>query len=184
MVLSLVNPVGANFIKDWPATQAVNAESIDAFAGPCMIGSPLNSYTPQLHANGSDPNLGVGGFTRGHYYRIWDQIYSWGEFRFGSSGTSVGSGTYIITLPFPADTTFVGAAPTPGGTSIVGNGLQWDNSADTAKRPLVVQLRSATEIEFLNPISEAVELVASGAAITWTNGDGISWFVQYKRSSA
>src|SRR5438045_1348862 len=110
MALDLFSPVGANFIKDWPAENTNNCEAIDAFAGACLLGQPLTSYTPQLSANAVDPVLGVGGFIRGYYYRIWDQIYSYGEFRFGSSGTNLGSGSYLVSVPLPADISIVGFA--------------------------------------------------------------------------
>lgn len=181
MTLALLSTLGSNFIKDFPAANTANCDSIDTYAGPCTVGAALTGYTPQLHATSSDPILGTGGFTRGYYYRIWDAVYTWGEFRFGSAGTNIGSGNYFITLPLPADISVVGATSFPGGASLVGNGLLWDQSTDSGKRPLVAQLRSGTDLQFHFPVGETSEVVASGSAVTWTNGDGVSWFASYKR---
>ena len=183
MAIDLFSPVGANFIKDWVAQNINNCEIIDADAGPCLVGQALTAYTPQLSTNtGTNPVLGVGGFIRGYYYRIWDQVYSWGEFRFGSSGTSLGSGSYLVSTPLPADVSIVGFATTPGFGSLIGDGLLWDQSTDSGKRPLVVQLRTANLIEFARPVGDTgSELVNSGSPVTWTNQDGVSWAISYKR---
>lgn len=184
MPLSLFSPVGANFIKDWPAENTTNCNTIDTAAGPCLLAQPLTTYAPVLKSTTTDPILGVGGIIRGFYYRVWDQIYSWGEFRFGSSGINIGSGPYIISLPVPADISLVGATSFPGGASTVGNGLLWDNSTDAGKRPLVCQLRDDSNIQFHHPTGDAgSELVNSGSPVTWTNSDGISWAIAYRRAT-
>lgn len=181
--LSLISPVGNNFIKDWPAQNIINTDAIDAYAGKALTGSPLNSYTPQLQANGTNPNLGTtGAINQGFYYQIWDWIYAWGEFRFGSAGTNVGAGTYFVSLPFAADVSIVGNNITAATGSIVGTGLIFDASTDGGKRPLVCQLRTTTDIEFMRPNGDTgSEFVNSGSPVTWTNGDGVSWCAQYRR---
>ena len=182
MVLSLVSPVGANFIKDWSGQNTINCDLIDAYAGQSVIGFGLTGYTPSLSATTTAPTLGTGGFIRGYYYRIWDQIYSWGEFRFGTTGMNVGNGNYGISLPLAADVGVVGASPNSGSGAAIGNGLLWDASANSGKRPLLVQLKDSVTIEFYHPVGDAgLNHVYSGSPVTWTNGDGISWFVQYKR---
>lgn len=182
MTFNLVSPVGANFIKDWPAQNIINTDAIDSYAGNSLVGAALTPYTPQLHANVTDPNLGTGGINQAFYYRIWDWVYAYGEFRFGSSGTNVGSGTYFISLPFPADTSIVGSGVIAGSGSIIGTGLIFDASTNSGKRPLVCQLRTSTDIEFMRPTGDTgSEFANSGSPVTWTNGDGISWMVNYRR---
>lgn len=182
MGLNLISPVGNNFIKDWPAQNINNTDSIDAYAGKALLGSQVIPYTPQLQANGSNPNLGVGGINQGFYYQIWDWIYAWGEFRFGTSGFSLGSGTYFVSLPFTADTSIVGNNITAATGAIVGNGILFDASTDGGKRPLICQLRTTTDIEFMRPNGDTgSEFVNSGSPVTWTNGDGVSWTAQYRR---
>lgn len=185
MVLPLISPVGSNFIKDFPAQNAVNLDAIDSYAGPSLITHPLTAYTPILHARdaGPDPVLGTGGVIQGFYYRIFDLIYTWGEFRFGTAGTSFGTGVYTITIPFPADDGIVSANATSARGAVVGDGLLWDDSTDGGKRQLIAQLRTNTEVQFQvgNGVGGGFELVNSGGPITWAINDGMSWWLTYKR---
>src|SRR3954462_14655862 len=103
MVLALQTPTGPSFVKDWPAQNTVNCDLIDGYAGPCLTTNPLLDYVPVLTASVTDPTLGTGGILVGKYYKIFDQIYVWGEFRFGT-GATIGSGVYRISLPFRAKT--------------------------------------------------------------------------------
>src|SRR5260370_37137024 len=100
MVLSLQTPAGINFIKDWSSQNAVNCDLMDAYAGPYAI----QTYVPILTAVTTNPVLGSTGTITGFYYRLFDQIYTWGEFKFNGTGSNKGAGTYIITLPFKAKT--------------------------------------------------------------------------------
>src|SRR5215213_3743947 len=102
MVLSLLTPTGPNFIKDFPAANVVNLDRIDDYAAPSLTTHPLQTYTPVLTAATANPVLGVGGIIRGYFYEIFDQIYTWGEFRFGTSGISNGTSTWMVSLPFSA----------------------------------------------------------------------------------
>src|SRR5215208_3695550 len=103
MVLSLETPLGNNFLKDWPTQNTENCDLIDDFAGPCLVSHALGSYTPVLTATTTNPSLGTGGALTGKYYKIFDQVWIWGEFRFGV-GAAIGSGTYQISIPFRAKT--------------------------------------------------------------------------------
>ena len=182
MVLPLITPTGVNFIKDFPSQNAVNCNLIDAYASPCLTSHPLQTYTPILTGDGSNPALGVAGFIRGFYYKIFDQIYTWGEFRFGTSGIGIGSGTWSIDLPFPAKT-LLGFTDTFGSSPIVGNGVVRDDSAVAGRFPLTCHLRSATRLMwgFRMNSGLANKDVNDTRPITWAINDGITWAARYKR---
>lgn len=178
MLLPLVTPIGPNFLKDFPSQNVINSELIDAYAGPYAI----QSYTPQFTATTTNPTLGTGGTLTGFYYRIFDQIYTWGEVKFGT-GFAVGSGVYLISLPFNANTI---APPdiNSGGGPIVGTGQIWDDSSATGRQAVSIQLRTADKIQFSirNDSGMAGRLVAdNNNPIVWAIGDGISWFARYQR---
>lgn len=182
--ITLNSPVGSNFIKDWPALNATNCDIIDDAAGPCLVGQPLTPYTPVLKGTTTDPVLGTNGILHGFFYRAWDQIYCWGEFRFGTAGINIGSGVYTVSIPAAADGSLIGSTSFPGGGSVVGNGIVWDASTDSGKRPLVAQLRDNFTLQFMHPTGDSgSELINSGSPVTWTFSDGVSWSVAYKRAS-
>lgn len=185
MVLSLVTPIGSNFIKDWPSQNQVNCDLIDGYAGPSLHTHPINSYTPQVLSTTTAPTLGTGGLIRGFYYRIFDQIYTWGEFRFGTAGISAGSGIWSVSLPFAATSPISGGNGTMARAPILGNGFIWDDSAAATRMPLIVQLRSSTEIQFGVKMGSGAgaEGVGSTIPITWAINDGIMWSARYKRAA-
>ena len=110
-----------------------NMDLIDAFAGsvqtelPSMDADILamqttinglgvwKDYTPVLTASGTNPNTGVGAVLAGRYAQIGKVVHCRGRIKFGTSGTSVGSGTYRISLP-------VNSAVVPVTTNVIGNG--------------------------------------------------------------
>lgn len=182
MVLSLPSPVSSNFIKDFPTQNAVNLDAIDAYAGPCLITHGLRTWTPQLTAITTDPVLGTGGVIKGYYYKIFDQVWAWGEFRFGATGASFGSGIWTVTVPFPIDTLAGnGANPlTIGEWPVIGEGVCWDNSA-TNGQPLLVMARSSTQVSFGTRFNALTgREVLSTSPMTWAASDGITWNMRYK----
>ena len=176
---ALVNAIGSNFLKDWPERNAVSCEDIDAYAGPSLRSDALQTYTPALTASTTDPALGATGTIKGIYFKIFDQIYTWGEFRF-KTGFSAGTGTYIVTLPFPAKT-LTNPATVIGKGPILGSGHLWDASAAATRQPLLVQLRTSTQIMFGARNNGSTREVDNLSLITWAVDDGISWFVRYQR---
>jgi len=180
MLLPLGTPVGANFIKDFPAVHATNMDQIDAYTGACRIGSPLGSYTPILKAVTTNPTLGTGGIgtIKGHYYTIFDQVFVWGEFRYGTTGANGGSGNYSITLPFPA-LTLMGI----GEAQVLGGGTIWDNTPASGRQSVTTLLLSTTEIQFGVRMNSgaAQSLVSHNVPFAWAPEDGISWYAHYQR---
>jgi len=179
MVLSLVTPIGSNFIKDFPSQNAVNCNIIDAYAGPYAI----QTYTPLLTAVTTNPVLGSTGTITGFYYSIFDQIYTWGEFKFNGTGSNKGAGTYIVTLPFKAKTVFP-----PSGFSgegpILGSGMTYQVSSAVGRQPITVQLQTANTMMFnIKADSGFGSRAVSGTDIpfAWANGDGVKWTARYQR---
>lgn len=183
MVLSLVTPTGPNFIKDFPGQNAVNCDRVDDYAGPCLITHPLQTFTPGLAGSTTDPVLGTGGINRAFMYEIFDQIYLWGEFRFGTAGINAGSGIYLINLPFNCDSPFVGASNILGNSPVVGNGTVMDANLNAGRLPLTVHLRAANQLFFGIKLTSGLgnrELRESGY-ITWAINDGVTWAARVKR---
>jgi hypothetical protein len=183
MALSLTSPIGSDFLKDFPGIHRVNSDQIDNYAGPCLPGTPLQSFTPALTATTTAPTLGVGGVIRGFYYEIFDQIYTWGEFRFGTSGIAVGSGTYCINLPFTVSSV-IAPSVVLGSAPVLGNGATFDASSIFGSLPLSVHLRTSSQIFFgikINAGTGNRELRESGY-VTWAINDGVSWSARFQRS--
>ncbi len=183
MVLNLETQVGPDFLKDFPGVNGANLDDIDALAGPCLITHPLTAYTPVLSAVTTAPTLGTtGALLRGFYYRIFDQIYTWGEFRFGT-GFAAGSGIYTISLPFPANS-LVGVNTNIGSSPVVGDGLVFDDSLDAGRQQVTVHLRTTSQLMFGTRMNSGGNReVDHTAPITWAALDGITWFARYKRAS-
>ncbi len=177
----LVTPVAANFIPEFPGTHEVNMNRIDDYAGPCLTTHNLFSYTPQLTATTTAPTLGTASVQRGFYYKIFDQIYVWGEVRFGTSGINAGSGTYLISLPFPAKTN-IGVSTNQGSAPVIGVGSLWDDSAVATRYALTAHLRTSTQIQFGIRLEAGLARdVNNSSPITWAVTDGIFFSCRYQR---
>lgn len=181
---TLLVPSLANFIKDFPASHAVTADAVDDYAGACLTSDALTSYTPTLSSTGTAPVLGTGATIRGYYYRIFDQIWTWGDFRFGASGFSFGTGSYKISLPFDVKS-YMAPSAGPGFAPILGMGYLIDSSAVAGRQSLTCQLASPNEIMFNIKADSAGAasrtVIGANSPITWATNDGISWFAKYKR---
>jgi hypothetical protein len=178
-MVDLISPVGSDFLKNWPAQNAINSELLDAYAGPYAI----QSYVPVLSATTTPPVLGTtNAFIVGFYYRLFDQIFTWGEFRFGT-GFNKGSGTYTISLPFEANSLIAANTGTGGGPTI-GEGQVYDDSLASARQPVGVQLRTSTTIQFtMHHDTGFANRAVDGLdnPITWAALDSIQWTARYQR---
>lgn len=172
----LITPQGPDFIKNWPFQNGLNCDNIDAFTGPQTV----QNYTPIITAAGGGLVLGTGATLRGHYYSIFNTVYAWGEFRFGT-GFALGTGFFEATLPFAASSMYPANTNTGHG-SIIGVGRIWRNSTITERHASTVQLRTLTKVMF-NLHSGSGARSASGAfPFAWTTLDGINWNVRYLRA--
>lgn len=181
MVLSLINPIGPNFMKDFPAQNEVNLDRIDNYAGPCLTTHLLTPYDAQLTAVTANPTLGAGS-TQGFYYKIFDQVFVWAQFRFGA-GFTLGTGIYMMNLPFPAKS-IIGPNVLLGSSPILGNGSVWDESSSAGRQPVVCSLRTSTQVQFVVRVDSGLaarECTSANLPITWAVDDGVSWCARYTK---
>jgi len=178
-MVDLISPVGSDFLKNWPAQNAVNSDLLDEYAGPYAI----QAYTPVLSALTTPPVLGTtNAFIVGFYYRLFDQIFTWGEFRFGT-GFNKGAGTYTISLPFEANS-LISANTGAAGAPFIGEGQVYDDSTPGARQPVGVQLRTSTTIMFTTHHDTGLAnrtVDGSDIPITWAALDSIQWTARYQR---
>lgn len=183
MAITLVTPDSSNFLRQFPGQNEVNLDRVDEYAGPCLTTHPLTAFTPNLSADVTAPTLGVGGTNLGYMYRIFDQLYMWGQFRFGSSGINAGSGLYLLNLPFQVNSV-LGASTTMGENPVIGTGTVHDNSSNAGRMPLTVHLRTTSQLVFgirMNAGSVNRDLRSAGY-ITWDVLDGVSWCARVQRA--
>lgn len=181
MVISLTTPDPSTFIKDFPGYNAVKQDRIDDYAGPCLTTHPLQTYVPVVTSTSGTFNLGTSPVLNGYFYEIFDQILTWGEFRFGSS-MNAGSGAFTISLPFTADS-IMGPSTTLGAAPVIGNAVVHEDSTSNNRFPLTCHLRTANTMFFgfkMNSGAGQREL-GSSTLITWGSADGMTWSARYKR---
>jgi hypothetical protein len=142
------------------------------------------TYTPVLTADTTNPTLGAGSVQSGWWKRIDELIVGNAVIRFGTSGTAAGSGTYSVSLPFAANTTFETASGGWGTGSVLGNGGVRDNSAVTlGSRGIHAQLATTTTVILF--IADGTNLAVTNAVpFTWTVSDAISINFRYQADPA
>jgi hypothetical protein len=182
MVLSLLNPIGPDFMKDFPGQNSVNLDRIDEYTGPSLTTHPLQSFTPQLTASNTNPTLGTGGFCVGWSYQIFDQIYMWGQFRFGT-GFSNGLGVYIINLPFSLNN-ILSSSTNLGSSPVIGNASTYDNNLNAGRLPLTVHLRTSNQLMFGTRINNGLALreLREAGYLVWDVNDGVNWCARAKKA--
>lgn len=92
-----------------------------------VMGSPIQTYTPELTATTTNPTLGTGGVQLGWWTQANRIVAFWGRIRFGTSGTNPGSGFYRVSLPTAAGTPGVASATLAAGM-VLGRGAIRDNN--------------------------------------------------------
>jgi hypothetical protein len=90
-----------------------------------------NTYVPTLTAATTNPTLGVGAVQSGWWKRVDELVIGEAFIRFGTSGTAAGSGGYVVSLPFAANTSFEIASDSGALASAVGAFMIRDNSVPT-----------------------------------------------------
>jgi hypothetical protein len=150
-------------------------------AGDILTATAFNagptSYVPVLTSTGTNPTLGTGATQAGWWYRV-GQLVTYGfVIRFGTTGAAAGTGSYLISLPTPADS----AVHTDGGFSqgygdVVGSGVIRDNSTPAGNATVEFQMRSYTHVFAIPPNGTIVQATNP---FTWGASDAISGQVQY-----
>ncbi len=178
---TLLTLASSNFIKDFPGLNAVNLDNIDEYAGPCLPAQALQSFSTVLLTSSSpDPVMGTGSVNTGLYYRIFDQMFLWGQFRFGT-GFSAGNGIYRLQLPFRLTVGLASANPI-GASPIVGSATSLDANLASGCKSLVTHLASDNSLQFSVRFSSGLanREVRESGLITWEVGDGINWSARAK----
>lgn len=184
MAIDLYTPTPTDFMKDFPARHEVAMNVIDDYAGPCLTTHALPIHVPVFASvGGTLASEGTNPTKRDYYYKIFDNIYVWGEFRFGTSASGGASNTvYTVTLPFNVDTTLtpstnIGTAP------IVGEGCIFEDGSANNRFPLTVHLRTNNVLMFGFKFNsgQAIRELGNPTLITWSAADGFTWNARFKR---
>lgn len=132
------------------------------------------NYTPALTASTTNPTLGSGAVTDGHYMVVGDGtahgiVYAYGEIIFGTSGTAAGTGNYIVSLPIAA---VVGNVAQPA----IGQAYLYDSSTGTWR--LVVGHPIGSNL-YLHQQNATVR-VRHDSPWAWGASDAITYSVTYR----
>lgn len=186
MLIDLVDPIGSNFIKDFPALNGVNLDRIDTYAKNSGIASSLRTYTPIFNSVSGTPSIGTGGSAtlRGYYYEIFDQVITWGEMRFGSSGVNAGSGIWTMSLPSSVNN-LIGVFNGTGAAPVVGTASIWNGGTVNSRQSATSELRDYDQLQFgirMNGGGTGREIMHNNP-FAWAAGDGLTWFARYMRQN-
>lgn len=131
----------------------------------------MTAYVPTLTAATTNPVLGTGGVAEAEYAVFNGKMCNYrGTFKFGSSGINVGSGQYLISLPFQAN------ASLTAGSNAVGSFLARDSSGPTYTAGSTFINSAETRASF---IIGSGGLVAHNAPFAWAINDSLTWEITY-----
>lgn len=122
------------------------------------------TYTPDLTATTTDPDLGADGSINGSWHRNGHLISMWVRIHFSGAGLSAGSGIYEISTPFNGDSSIM------PGEAIIGSGYIVDNDVVGNRQPIAVRLQSS-EVVRLRPTGAS--FVTDSTPFTWASDDFI-----------
>lgn len=121
----------------------------------------LTTYVPAFIAATTNPNIGTGGTIIAEYCRVNNMVFGTFMIRVQDPGVlpGTGVGSYGISLPFLADTTFhtvaTSLADNPGTASCVGEGHMTDSSSVPNSGSLAFEIAHIGGVAYLRPITEA-----------------------------
>lgn len=136
---------------------------------PITIGA-WNTYTPTLTSS-VNPNLGSGPTQYGHYMTVGKLVIASVYIKFGSSGSSNGTGFYVISLPVTPISTTMGNSQYRIGTGRIQCAALWTFVDVTADGRLHYSQAAA---------GGAQHDVTETSPGTWTNNDFISLNLHYE----
>lgn len=131
-------------------------------------------YYPQLLATTTNPSIGTDGLIDGRYCRQGSTVWATVDIRFGSTGMSVGSGNYRITLPFMPRLPVVGE-------NEIGHGELSDASVaiQTRRNPLIVyQIAGTQQAEMVEAYGK--NILTNALPQIPAVGDEIHLFLMYE----
>src|SRR5690625_123320 len=106
------------------------------------------TYTPQLTATETNPNLGSTGKAAGLWVRVGRMVNVWGVFEAGGSSMSSGSGYLRVSLPVPALESFYNVSPNLGSGPPIGHGRLRISGSSSNVRNLYAQINSYDGLVF------------------------------------
>lgn len=108
------------------------------------------TWTPALGSTGTQPTLGDSGGTVGRYrlQGLWCSF--WARITFFGTGVTPGTGTYTVSLPFPADIVLQFADTGTANGESIGSGHARDASDAANSRTFGLWLRTATAVGMLS----------------------------------
>lgn len=137
----------------------------------------LTTWTPALTSDGTQPNLGSGtNFVQsGVYQKIENMVDAWGALRFGNTGSSFGTGNYLVSLPVAASSLLT-ASGSFGAGHPIGTAVIRDESSASASRSCVLQLVSTTTAYLM---TGSGSVAGQTTPFTWAAGDAIYYHAHY-----
>jgi len=128
------------------------------------------TYTATLTASTTNPTLGTGGAAEGRYALFagkWCAIR--GTVKFGTSGTSAGSGQYFIALPFTSNSSI------SNGVSTCGSGI-----VRSAGSLSVVGYYCTPSATSMAGVTVGGSNITSGTPGAWTTNDYLSFSMVFE----
>lgn len=159
--------------RDWVAGEVVtnsmmNAEIRDKWN---VVQAAWTAYTPSLLASTTNPVLGTGGSAVADYIQIGKTVHYKGQIKFGTSGFSVGSGNYSISIPVAAT----------GQTAV---GLMWVSPANSTVWPGLLRGFAGSAGVYSSASATAPALAAVGstgaAGTAWAASGYFWWSITYQ----
>lgn len=141
-----------------------------------------DTYVPALTSSGTNPTLGTGAVQDGWWHRNGQLITCGGIIQFGTSPTSGTGTTFLVSLPFPANTSLVAAGTGVGLCHIGGSAMMRRNSPLSNSVNAVPLLRTGgTNIWFRNVTSTGNDSTGPVPPWggSWAAGDAIDWLFIY-----
>lgn len=135
------------------------------------------AFTPALTGSTTNPTLGTGGTAAARYTLYGGNWCNYrGAFKFGTSGTSAGSGSFSISLPFNTNANLTGSNEPIGTVYIL------DSSGPAAFLGVPYVAASASTMSVLiggSPTAGASQM-SSSVPMAWAASDTIGWNVTYE----
>lgn len=155
------------------------------FAGQTISADDLynldvtGTYTPELTAVTTDPNLGANGTAVGWWHRNGRWIYGEARFVFSGAGLDPGSGVLLVSVPFEADASVQVASLSVAAGTHVGSGYISDASTAANRQGVFPYLRT------FSPTQVSMRTLTNGNSVThnlpftWAEDDKISIHFAY-----
>ena len=170
------DPYRGQMIYEYDTDTFVARSNTDAWQSVMPLGQ-WTTYTPVLTAATSNPTLGTGSFVAGRYRKVGRNCQGWAKIKFGTSGSTFGTGAYRISLPIEART------PAANETIILGNGYMYDLSVTTPQFFIPYQDSTFSPLVAQMMIWTTAIIAGPTAPFTWAVGDEIVYRFSYETAT-